>query len=134
MIERARATGLYAELEIDDMEQGLRGKPDDSAELILAADAMVYVADLAPVLGEAARVLAAGGALAFTVETHAGNNGGENGGGILLGEGLRYSHSADYVHAAIQDAGLKLAHCGEASARNEDSAPAPGLVLVAIKD
>ena len=28
MIEKARATGLYAELEVDDMLQGLRGKPD----------------------------------------------------------------------------------------------------------
>ena len=55
MIERARATGLYAELEVADMVQGLRDKPDASADLMLAADAMVYVADLAPVLarGEA---------------------------------------------------------------------------------
>ena len=61
MIERARATGLYAELEVADMLQGLRARPDASADLILAADAMVYVADLAPVLAEAARVLASGG-------------------------------------------------------------------------
>ena len=53
MIEKARATGLYAELEVADMLQGLRGKPEASADLILAADAMVYVADLAPVLAEA---------------------------------------------------------------------------------
>ena len=52
MIERARATGLYAELEVADMLQGLRGKPDASADLVLAADAMVYVSDLAPVLRE----------------------------------------------------------------------------------
>src|SRR5579871_4410979 len=50
MIERARLTGLYAELEVADMAQGLRGKSDGSADLILAADAMVYVSDLAPVL------------------------------------------------------------------------------------
>src|SRR3954451_17050171 len=50
MIERARGTGLYAELEVADMLEGLRGKPDTSANLILAADAMVYVGDLGPVL------------------------------------------------------------------------------------
>ena len=72
MIEQARATGLYAELEVADMLQGLRGKPDASADLILAADAMVYVADLAPLLREAARVLAPGGLFAFTAETHDG--------------------------------------------------------------
>src|SRR6202158_838720 len=53
MIEKARLTGLYAELEVTDMVQGLRGRPDASADLILAADAMVYLADLAAVLGEA---------------------------------------------------------------------------------
>ena len=47
MNERARATGLYAELEVADMLEGQRGRPDACAELVLAADAMVYVADLA---------------------------------------------------------------------------------------
>src|SRR5580700_3037819 len=70
MIERARLTGLYAELEVADMVQGLRNKPDASADLILAADAMVYVADLAPVLREVSRVLMSGGLVAFTAETH----------------------------------------------------------------
>src|ERR1700759_1997819 len=40
MIERARGSGLYAEREVADMVQGLRRKPDASADLILAADAM----------------------------------------------------------------------------------------------
>src|SRR6202790_742615 len=38
MIERARSTGLYAELEVADMVQGLEQQPETSAELILAAD------------------------------------------------------------------------------------------------
>src|SRR5476651_1741415 len=42
MIEKARATGCYAELEVADMVQGLLSKPDASADLILAADAIVY--------------------------------------------------------------------------------------------
>lgn len=126
MIEQARATGLYAGLEVDDMVQGLRGKPDAVAELILAADAVIYVADLAPVVGEAARVLVAGGVLAFTVETHGGE-------GVRLGEGLRYAHSAAYVRASVEAAGLKLAHCEEASVRNEANVPVRSLVLVATK-
>jgi predicted TPR repeat methyltransferase len=126
MIEQARATGLYAGLEVDDMVQGLRGKPDAVAELILAADAVIYVADLAPVVGEAARVLVAGGVLAFTVETHGGE-------GVRLGEGLRYAHSAAYVRASVEAAGLKLAHCEEASVRNEANVPVRSLVVVATK-
>ncbi len=102
MIEWARSTGLYAELEVADMLQSLRGKPDASADLILAADAMVYVSDLAPLLREAARVLTPGGLFAFTVETHDGT-GGE---GVLIGDGLRYTHSASYVRAEVAAARL----------------------------
>ena len=126
MIERARLTGLYAELEVADMVQGLRSKPDASADLILAADAMVYVADLAPVLREVKRVLMPGGLLAFTAETHGGD-------GVILGEGLRYAHGAPYVRASLDAAGLTLSRLDELSARNEDYTPVPGLVVVAEK-
>jgi predicted TPR repeat methyltransferase len=129
MIEQARATGLYAELEVDDMVQGLRGRLDAGAELILAADAMVYVADLAPVLGEAARVLVAGGVLAFTLETH----GREHATSVILGAGLRYAHGAAYVRAVVGAACLKLAHCEETSVRNEANMPVRSLVVVATK-
>jgi predicted TPR repeat methyltransferase len=126
MIEKSRATSLYAELEVADMLQGLRGRPDASAELILAADAMVYVADIAPVLVEAARVLAGGGLLAFTTETHGGE-------GVILGAGLRYAHAAEYVRAAVAAAGLAMPLLEDLSARNEDHVPVPGLVVVAAK-
>jgi predicted TPR repeat methyltransferase len=126
MIERARLTGLYAELEVTDMLEGLRARPDACAELILAADAMVYVADLAPVLKQAKRVLVAGGLLAFTAETHDGD-------GVVIGEGLRYAHGANYVRASIEAAGLSLSQLEVLSARNEDNTPVPGLVAVAAK-
>jgi predicted TPR repeat methyltransferase len=126
MIEKSRATGLYAELEVADMVEGLRGKPDASADLILAADAMVYLSDLAPVLSGIRRVLKSGGVLAFTVETHGGD-------GVVLGEGLRYAHGALYVRTSIQAAGLALSRLEELSARNEDNVPVPGLVAVAAR-
>jgi predicted TPR repeat methyltransferase len=126
MIEKARATALYAELEVDDMLNGLRSKPDASAELILAADAMVYVADLMPVLAEANRVLVSGGVLAFTTETHDGE-------GVIIGAGLRYAHSADHVRASVEAAGLNLCLLEDRSARNEDNTPVPGLVAVATR-
>ena len=126
MIEKARATGLYAELEVTDMLTGLRGQRESGAELILAADAMVYVADLAPVLAEARRVLVPGGLLAFSAETHGGA-------GVVLGRGLRYAHAAAYVRGSIEAAGLNLALLEDLSARNEDHVPVPGLVAVAAK-
>jgi predicted TPR repeat methyltransferase len=126
MIEKARATGLYAELEVADMLEGMRGRLDASANLVLAADAVVYLADLAPLLREVKRVLVPGGLLALTVETHGGD-------GVILGEGLRYAHAAAYVRASIAHAGLTLSRLEELSARNEDNVPVPGLVVVAAK-
>jgi predicted TPR repeat methyltransferase len=126
MIERARSTGLYAQLEVADMVQGLSSRPDDSADLILAADAMVYLSDLALVLREVKRVLVAGGLLAFTVETHGGD-------GVIIGAGLRYAHGAGYVRSQIEQAGLTLSRLEDQSARNEDNTPVPGLVVVAGK-
>jgi predicted TPR repeat methyltransferase len=87
---------------------------------------MVYLPDLAPLLREAARVLAPGGLLAFTAETHGGE-------GVILGEGLRYAHGAAYVRNSIAAAGLTLSRLDDLSARSEDNAPVPGLVAVAAK-
>jgi predicted TPR repeat methyltransferase len=126
MIKQARATGLYTELEVADMIEGLRGRADASAALIVAADVFVYLADLAPVLSEARRVLISGGTLAFTVETHDGS-------GVVLGEGLRYAHAADHVRSAIAEAGLKLLTLDAASPRNENNTPVRGLAVVAEK-
>jgi len=126
MIEEARATGLYEELEVNDMVEGLRAKPDASANLLLAADAMCYVGDIAPVLLEAKRVLAPGGVFAFTLETHRGE-------GVVLGEGRRYAHAIEHVRTRIVAAGLAVAHLERASPRNEDNEPVQGLVVVVAK-
>ena len=126
MIEKAKATGLYAELEVGDMLEGLRARPDSSADLILAADAMCYVPDLLSVLTEVSRVLAAGGLLAFTLERHAGD-------GVILGEGLRYAHSPHYVRSSLAAAGLTPSQFEEQSFRTESNVPVPGLVVVAAR-
>jgi predicted TPR repeat methyltransferase len=126
MIEEARATGLYAELEIADMVEGLRSKPDASANLMIAADAMCYVSDLSPVLAEADRVLAPGGLFAFTLETHAGD-------GVVVGQGLRYAHATGHVRAKVTASRLGVALLETASPRNEDNEPVQGLVVVAAR-
>jgi predicted TPR repeat methyltransferase len=127
MIEKARSTGLYEQLQAADMLEGLRGRPDASADLVVSADAMVYLDDLVPVLREVRRVLVPGALLACTLETH------YDGVDVVLGEGLRYAHGAAYVRRSIGDAGLTLALLQNSSARNEDNAPVPGLVVVAAK-
>ena len=124
MIEQAERTGLYRALTVDDMQGFLERQDDGSADLMIAADALVYLADLAPLLGEVGRVLAPGGLFAFTVETHPAE-------GVVLGEKLRYAHGADHVRAALGVAGLAAMTFAAVSTRTEAGAPVPGLLVVA---
>ncbi len=126
MIERARASGHYAELEVAEIVDGLRRRPAASADLILAADVLIYLHDLAPVLAEVTHVLARGGVLAFTAESH-------DGAGVILGAGLRYAYSESYVRTSFAASGLMLSRLDHISTRNEGNVPVPGMVVVAIK-
>ena len=69
-------------------------------------------------------MLEPGGVFAFTTETH-------EGAGIVLGEKLRYAHSADHVRGALEAAGLSALVLAPASPRTEAGVPVPGLLVVA---
>ena len=124
MIERARTKGLYDRLIAADLFDHLAGAGNAEIHLVLAADVLVYLAELGRLHGKVARVLAPGGLFAFTVETH-------DGPGVVLQETLRYAHGADHVRAAIAAAGLTLLMLEPVSTRTEKGAPVPGLVAVA---
>ena len=126
MIEQARRTGRYNHLHVADVTEFLARETERSADLVIAADSLPYCSDLAPLVGEVARVLDDGGLFAFTVETHEGS-------GVLLRETMRYAHGEDHVRAALADAGLVCVSLTAASSRREKSIPVPGLVVVAAK-
>ncbi len=126
MIEQARRKGLYDRLATEDIARFLAAEIAGSASfhLIIAADALTYIAGLDSIFGAVARVLAPKGTFAFTVETHSGE-------GVMLGEKLRYAHGADHVRTAIAGAGLTLRHWAASSTRLENRVPVPGLLVVA---
>jgi len=126
MIDMARRKGNYDQLVVSDMTRWLGREPDQAADLVVAADAFVYLADLAPVCRLIARVLEPDGRMAFTVETHADDN-------VILGEKLRYAHGAGHVRAALDGAGLAIMTLAQVATRNENAVPVPGLVVVARK-
>jgi predicted TPR repeat methyltransferase len=111
MIEQARRKSIDADLRVADLVEA-RGRAQDRADLILAADAFVYFPDLEPLCRTAARVLEPGGPFAFTTETHGGE-------GVVLGEKLRYAHSAAHVRTALERAGLLVLSLASASPRTE---------------
>jgi predicted TPR repeat methyltransferase len=124
MIEIARRKGLYVDLAIADMTERLTREPSSSVDLVVAADAFVYLADLAPVCRQAARVLVPRGLLAFSVETHPGP-------GVILGGTLRFAHGAGHVCSALEAAGLGSRMINPTSVRHEGGIAVPGLIVVA---
>jgi predicted TPR repeat methyltransferase len=126
MIGGARAKDIYGRLEVGDLLDFLAAEKagGHKYDLIVAADVFAYMPDLALVAAATAAVLAPGGIFAFTVETHDGE-------GVVLGEALRFAHSASHIRAAVKDAGLELLGLDSAATRTEKGLPVPGLVAVA---
>jgi predicted TPR repeat methyltransferase len=125
MVAQAAAKHLYDRLATADVTAFLIEDADDGTkyDLILAADVFVYVNDPAPIIAAAARVLAPGGILAFTVETHSGD-------GVKLLPTLRYAHGTPYIRRALGEAGLVLVSLSQAAVRSEKGVPVDSLVAV----
>lgn len=125
MVEKARARGLYDELWVAELTAGLAARPG-TWDLVVAADVLVYLGDLHPVMAAAAAALAPGGRFAFTGEVTDGD-------GFRLHEGRRYAHSLPHLHAALAAAGLTLELLEEHQPRWEKGRPVPGFLGVVAK-
>jgi predicted TPR repeat methyltransferase len=126
MVAGASAKGLYDRLSSASIEFFLADEIGTGSkyDLVIAADVFVYVNDPAPIICAAARVLAPGGLLAFTVETHAGR-------GVKLLPTLRYAHGETYIRTVLDKAGLAPAQIAKSSVRKEKGVPVDSLIVVA---
>jgi predicted TPR repeat methyltransferase len=125
MIAQARVKGIYDALFVGDVVDRLRTLPGAGLDLILAADVLVYVGDLAPLFTQIARVLASDGLFAFTAESHDGD-------GYLVGAETRYAHSKTYIEATARQVGLSMQLLNPGSTRRNKAAVVPGLVGVIL--
>jgi predicted TPR repeat methyltransferase len=128
MIAAARAKQLYDRLETADLAAFLAAEHACGAtyDLVIAADVLVYIFDLAPVAAAVARVLGPGGLFGFTVETHGGD-------GVELGERLRYRHGEGHVRAALASGGLSPVVLSPVTTRIEGAAAVAGLLVLASR-
>lgn len=130
MIAKAQAklredgTPLYDKLATAGLTAFLASRPDAGADLVVAADVFVYLGELAPAFAQSARVLAPGGLLAFTVQSHAGE-------GVAVGEDRRFRHGEDWLRDRLATARLRPVLIEEASTRQDRDVPVPGLLVVA---
>jgi predicted TPR repeat methyltransferase len=131
MIAVAARTGLYAALNVGEVVDELDRRPAASADLIVAADVLVYIGDLFPLFREAARVLEPGGLFAFTAQSRHGEETDPN--GFEIGIDSRYSHSEAYLRSVAEDSGLAVSHFASNSTRQERGLDVPGYVMVLRK-
>jgi predicted TPR repeat methyltransferase len=122
MIDKARRRGVYDRLEVGDLVTALRRAPG-TFDLLLAADVLVYVGDLSPVLSAAAAALGPSGLFAFSVEEH-------HGAGYALLPTRRYAHSVEYLKSEAARVGLDVVEVRDAIPRIENGRDVRGLIVI----
>jgi predicted TPR repeat methyltransferase len=125
MIARARARNIYDTLNVADLESALAA-PGQAYDLILAADTLVYLGDLAAVFAGVRARLKPQGYFLFTIEA-------KDGDGFELGPKRRWRHSDAYLRAAAELAGLQVAGIVSATPRHEANQPVDGFAVALIK-
>lgn len=121
MIEQARKRHVYNELLVGDFEAVL-ASPGPSYDLILSADAMVYLGNLGPTFEGVAHRLKAEGVFLFTCEAKPGE-------AWDLTEANRFRHSEAYLRASAEQAGLAWLDHMECTPRLERGVPVHGFAV-----
>ena len=119
MLEKAEARGVYDALEREDIVSALKRSPR-SYDLVLAADVLVYVGDLRPMMAATVAALRPMGVFLCSVESHSENQ------DFRLNPTVRYSHSPTYVESVAVEAGMSVLVSRSATGRNQDAAPVAG--------
>lgn len=121
MLDQAAKRGVYDGLVQQDLLEFLDQSPGQF-DLVVAADVVVYIGDLASLFEAAAQSLFAGGLFAFSTESW-------NGDKYFLQPSGRFSHSPSYVRALAKRSFTEHA-CVETMIRLEANVPANGNLFI----
>ena len=125
MIEKARARAIYDELDVAEICDWLE-RPGLRYDLIVAADTVVYLGDLAPLFSAVHKRLEHGGYFLFTTES-------KPDGGFELGPKRRWRHSENYLREEARRARLDVAGLMPCVPRSEAGEPVAGWALALAK-
>lgn len=128
MVAKAEARGGYDRLVVAELTQFLAAC-DADFELVVSADTLIYFGDLCAVMAAAARALAPGGCLAFSLEYLAPDVDAD----WQLSQSGRYVHSRRYVEQVVLSVGLRLAALTPATLRMNAEKPVEGLIILATR-
>ncbi|MCZ7850697.1 methyltransferase domain-containing protein [Agrobacterium salinitolerans] len=132
MLGKAEEKGLYdhldqADLSLEPEASGLFTSTlaQHRADLVAAADVMMYLGSLEAVMPLVSALLAPSGFFAFSVE-----DAGEED-GFVLRESLRYAHSKSYVTDLLERAGFSLIEIRKTTIRKDAGKPLSGILFLA---
>jgi predicted TPR repeat methyltransferase len=124
MLDKARERKLYDELVVSELCTFMAARPT-AFDLIILADTLVYFGALEEAFRTAHTALAAGGMLAFAVESRS------DGPDYQLELHGRYSHRPDYVTTLLAAAGYTVQSLEDIVIRCELNAGVAGIAVVA---
>lgn len=134
MLAKAEEKGLYdflakADLSLDPSGSGLfeDGLAETRADLVSAADVLMYLGDLANAFSLAARLARPGARFAFSVE-----DAGE-GEGYLLAPSLRYAHTEHHVRQRLAENGFEVLTLTRTTIRMDGGKPVSGILFLASR-
>ena len=131
MLAKASEKKVYDRLAQADLsrpaeESGLLADGSEArADLVSAADVLMYLGDLAEVLPTVARLARPGGLFAFSVED------GGAGDAPLLRPSLRYAHPQAFIRRRLAENGFDLVAVEESVIRRDAGQPVQGLLFLA---
>ncbi|MFK0209327.1 methyltransferase domain-containing protein [Agrobacterium sp. NPDC090283] len=132
MLAKAEEKGLYdylgqADLSLEAHISGLfpPALVEHRADLVAAADVMMYLGSLETVMPLVSALLAPSGFFAFSVE-----DAGEED-GFVLRESLRYAHSKSYVTELLERTGFSLIEIRKTTIRKDAGKPLSGILFLA---
>jgi predicted TPR repeat methyltransferase len=128
MLAQAREKDVYDELLKAELTAYL-SSCEETFDVIVSADTLVYFGGLAAVVAAADRALRPGGRLVFTVEELTG----EQDAGYVLGTSGRYRHAREHIRAVFSQTGLRE-EIVPAELRFEAGEPVAGLVVLGAKE
>ncbi|WP_455273489.1 methyltransferase domain-containing protein [Rhizobium herbae] len=130
MLAKAEDKGLYdhlaqADLSLPPETSGLfADMPEQRADLLSAADVLMYLGNLDSVFVIASRLLASKGLFAFSVEDADAED------DFILRPSLRYAHSETYIQGLCKRFGLDILAVSKTVIRNDGGKPVLGILFL----
>ena len=124
--------GLYDKAVHNNLMNHLRHQKDDSFDLVLSADVVMYLHDndLTAMIKEVHRVLESGGVLCFSTESLEDASEGET---FRRLESERFAHSRKYVLDVAKEHGFECKRVDNVRVRMDDKRPILGDIFVLMK-